>query len=52
MSKTKTILIWDEDAGENIEVEVEVPCGPTVEDIAYQQMRREWGWNDDKGGEW
>lgn len=51
MSKTKTILIWDEDAGENIEVEV--PCGvPTVEDIAYQQMRREWGWDDDEGGEW
>ena len=51
MSKTKTILIWDEDAGENIEVEV--PCGgPTVEDIAYQQMRREWGLDDDEGGEW
>lgn len=50
MSKTKTLLIWDEDAGENIEVEV--PCGPTVEDIAYQQMRREWGWDEDDGGEW
>ena len=45
MGSASTKSVWD--PMEGAYVTIEVPSGPTVYDVAWQQMRREWGWDED-----
>lgn len=42
-ASTKTVWVPMEGAY----VTVEVPNGPSVYDVAWQQLRREWGWDEE-----
>ena len=45
MGAVNTKSVWD--PMEGAYVTLEFPSGPSVYDMAWQQLSREWGWEDE-----
>ena len=45
MGAANTKSVWD--PMEGAYVTLEFPSGPSVYDMAWQQLSREWGWEDE-----
>ena len=45
MGAANTKSVWD--PMEGAYVTLELPSGPSVYDVAWLQLRRDWGWEDE-----